>query len=157
MKKFRVGRDEAWYLMALHRNATGCGTPVARRPAFAPQRGLCTNLGDADAYIVAVGFVVTGEQEAAGRRVLGLLYGAGAAPSLDANRIFARGFRSASFSPAATNCSSRPRRSAPIGNSSSCPRGDGAAGAVRGGRHDAHRPQPATRSRRGARIAFTLE
>ena len=40
--------------------------------------------------MVAVGLVVSGEQEKPGRRVLGLLYGAGAKPALNANRIFAR-------------------------------------------------------------------
>jgi hypothetical protein len=91
VKKFCVGRDEAWYLMGLHLN--GDRLWYALSPdgtSFDPQRVLCTKLGDADAHIVSVGFVVAGAQEAAGRRVLGFLYGAGAAPSLDANRIFAR-------------------------------------------------------------------
>ena len=91
MKKFRVGRDEAWYLMGLHHNGDRLWYALSRDgKSFAPQRVLCTKLGEADAHIVSVGFVVAGEQEAAGRRVLGFLYGAGAAPVLDANRIFAR-------------------------------------------------------------------
>jgi len=94
VKKFRVGRDEAWYLMGLHRNGDRLWFALSRDGrSFEPQRVLCTRLGDADAHIVSVGFVVAGgggDQEETGRRVLGLLYGAGAKPSLDANRIFAR-------------------------------------------------------------------
>jgi hypothetical protein len=41
-------------------------------------------VGEADRFMVAVGWVTSGE------RVLGVLYGAGAAGTLDANRIFAR-------------------------------------------------------------------
>jgi hypothetical protein len=70
--------DRLWY--ALSRDGK----------TFAPQRVLCTRLGDEDAHMVSVGFVVANEQESAGRRVLGFLYGAGATPSLNANRIFAR-------------------------------------------------------------------
>jgi len=92
VKKFRTGAaGDAWYLMGLHRNADRLWYATSRDgKSFAPQRVLCTKLSEADAHMVSVGFVVAGEQEAAGRRVLGFLYGAGAAPSLDANRIFAR-------------------------------------------------------------------
>ncbi len=91
VKKFRVGSDDAWYLMGLHMNADRLWYALSRNgKSFGKKRVLCMRLGDADAHIVAIGFVVAGEQESAGRRVLGLLYGAGAKPSLDANRIFAR-------------------------------------------------------------------
>jgi hypothetical protein len=43
---------------------------------------LATSAGDADRFIVSVGFVVSGE------KLLGILYGAGATGSLDQNRIF---------------------------------------------------------------------
>jgi hypothetical protein len=85
VKKLPVLRGESRYLMALHRNTNRLWYSLsADGLAFAPARQLCENLGGADAYVVAVGWVTDGS------RVLGLLYGAGAAPSLDANRIFAR-------------------------------------------------------------------
>ena len=90
VKKFRVG-DGNWYLMALHHNGDRLGYALSRDgQTFEPQRVLCTRQGEADAFMVAVGFVVSGEQEKAGRRVLGILYGAGAKPALNANRVFAR-------------------------------------------------------------------
>jgi hypothetical protein len=46
---------------------------------------LLTHEGDQDRYIVAVGFVTSDQ-----KNLLGVLYGAGAVGSLDANRIFAR-------------------------------------------------------------------
>ena len=91
VKKFVVARKETWYLMGLHLNGDRLWYAMSRDgKSFSPQRVLCTRMGQADAHIVAIGFVVAGKQEAPGRRVLGFLYGAGAAPSLDANRIFAR-------------------------------------------------------------------
>ncbi len=91
VKKFCVGRDDPWYLMGLHLNGDRLWYALSRDgKSFGPRRALGTKLGDADAHIVAIGFVVAGEQETAGRRVLGFLYGAGAKPSLDASRIFAR-------------------------------------------------------------------
>lgn len=91
VKKFRVGRDEAWYLMGLHMNADRLWYALSRDgKSFGPKRVLCTRLGEADAHIVSIGFVVAGEGEVSQRRVLGFLYGAGAKTSLDANRIFAR-------------------------------------------------------------------
>ena len=92
VKKFRIAGGDARYLMGLHLNGDRLWYALSRDgKSFAPQRVLCTRRGEADAHIVSIGFVVAGEQEAAaGRRLLGFLYGAGAAPSLDANRIFAR-------------------------------------------------------------------
>jgi hypothetical protein len=51
---------------------------------------LLTHLGAADAYIVALGWVVRGQQESPGRRLLGVLYGAGPVSALNENRIYAR-------------------------------------------------------------------
>ncbi len=90
VKKFRVG-DESWYLAGLHMNTDRSFYSIARRAgaSFPPPRTLLEHAGDADRYIVAVGFVVAGDQEQPGRRLLGVLYGAGATPTLDRNRIFA--------------------------------------------------------------------
>ncbi|HEX5219551.1 MAG TPA: hypothetical protein VFZ59_08275 [Verrucomicrobiae bacterium] len=90
VKVFRVGTTN-WYLMGLHLN--GAQTWFSLSPDglnFAPIQPLFTNASPAERYIVAVGWVTRGEQEQAGRRLLGVLHGAGAKPSLDANRIFAR-------------------------------------------------------------------
>jgi hypothetical protein len=77
--------------MGLHANTDRLWYALSRDgKTFSPQRELCRRQGETDAFTVAVGFVVAGEQEKSGRRMLGILYGAGAAPSLDANRIFAR-------------------------------------------------------------------
>jgi hypothetical protein len=51
---------------------------------------LLTNLDAADAFIVALGWVVRGPQESPGRKLLGVLYGAGPVRSLDHNSIYAR-------------------------------------------------------------------
>ncbi|MCP4640480.1 MAG: hypothetical protein GY851_08610 [bacterium] len=84
VKKF--GKDgAATYLMGLHMNREGLWYSVSDDGmAFEPPRPLLTHLGDADRYIVAIGWVA--DQE----RVLGVLYGAGAVPALNENRIFAR-------------------------------------------------------------------
>ena len=90
VKKLRVGSD-AWYLMGLHMNGEQLFYTLSTDPLhFPPSRELLRCAGDDDRHIVAIGWVVAGEQEERGRRVLGLLYGAGAAPSLDRNRLFAR-------------------------------------------------------------------
>ncbi|MGC8666914.1 MAG: hypothetical protein ACP5VE_02195 [Chthonomonadales bacterium] len=84
VKKFRIGSD-VWYLMALHRNTDRIWYTLSRNGReFAPERVLTANRGEADRYIVAVGWVTRQN------RIFGVLYGAGPVPSLDANRIFAR-------------------------------------------------------------------
>ncbi|MCL6520000.1 MAG: hypothetical protein K6T99_09210 [Armatimonadetes bacterium] len=84
VKKFAVGR-RVYYLMGLHMNTDKLWYSLSRDGiSFEPARILAQNLGDADRYIVAIGWVVKGQ------RVLGFLYGAGAVPSLNRNRIFAR-------------------------------------------------------------------
>ena len=90
VKRFRVG-DGSWYLMALHHNTDRLWYALSRDGrTFEPQRELCARQGEADRFIVSVGLVVAGDQEKPGRRLLGILYGAGAKPTLNANRIFAR-------------------------------------------------------------------
>jgi len=84
VKKLTVdGRPQ--YLMALHMNTDRLWYSLSNDGMhFEPERELAGRLDDRDRYIVAVGWVV------GGRRVLGFLYGAGAAPTLDRNRLFAR-------------------------------------------------------------------
>jgi hypothetical protein len=85
------GGNDAWYLMALHGNTDRLWYTLSRDGlAFPAARMLFAHQGDDDQFMVALGFVVDGAQDTPGRRVLGVLYGAGAKPSLDANRIFAQ-------------------------------------------------------------------
>jgi hypothetical protein len=79
------GGGGPWYLMALHHNGPSLHFALSRDGTrFGEMKTLAAHGGDADRHIVAVGWVVDGG------RVLGFLYGAGEAPSLDRNRIFAR-------------------------------------------------------------------
>jgi hypothetical protein len=90
VKKFSVGKT-SYYLMGLHGNGTRLWQTVSTNgAAFPPTRTLLTNLGADDAYIVALGWVVRGSQEAPGRKLLGVLYGAGPVSALNENRIYAR-------------------------------------------------------------------
>lgn len=84
VKKLRAdGKD--WYLMGLHMNGQSIWYSLSNDGLhFQPEHELLKNLDDDDRYIVAVGWVVDGD------RVLGVLYGAGAVPQLNRNRIFAR-------------------------------------------------------------------
>jgi len=93
VKKFQMDKAPAssWYLMGLHMNTQQLWYSLSNDPMkFPPARKLFDHLDDSDRYIVSVGFVVQGSQDRLGRILLGVLYGAGAKPSLDANRIFAR-------------------------------------------------------------------
>jgi hypothetical protein len=73
-------------LLAFHQNGPSLFYSLSADPLhFPPPKLLATHLSDADRYIVAVGLVVDQHQS-----LLGFLYGAGAVPSLDHNRIFAR-------------------------------------------------------------------
>lgn len=84
VKKLSVGGD-AWYLMGLHMNTDRLWYSLSRDGRqFGPEQELGRCLGDADRYIVAIGWVLQGP------RVLGFLYGAGPVKTLDRNRIFAR-------------------------------------------------------------------
>jgi hypothetical protein len=90
VKKFRVG-GASCYLMGLHENGARLWQTVSTNgAAFPASRMLLTNLDVADAYIVALGWVVRGPQESSGRKLLGVLYGAGPVRSLDRNSIYAR-------------------------------------------------------------------
>jgi hypothetical protein len=90
VKKFRVG-GASYYLMGLHENGARLWQTVSTNgAAFPASQMLLTNLDDADAYIVALGWVVRGPQESPGRKLLGVLYGAGPVRSLDRNSIYAR-------------------------------------------------------------------
>jgi hypothetical protein len=84
VKKLKSGDGETWYLAGLHMNTDRLWYTLSKDGMrVPPPQALCTNAGASDRYIVAIGFVVDGD------RVLGALYGAGAAGSLDQNRIFA--------------------------------------------------------------------
>src|ERR1035437_4841338 len=90
VKKFQVG-GTSYYLMGLHENGTRLWQTISTNgAAFPPARTLLTNLDSADAYMVALGWVVRGPQETPGRQLLGVLYGAGPVPALNENRIYAR-------------------------------------------------------------------
>ncbi len=74
-----------WYVMGLHMNTDRLWYALSRDGMrFGPERECAASLGAQDRYIVAIGWVADDS------RILGFLYGAGAAPSLDRNRIFAR-------------------------------------------------------------------
>jgi hypothetical protein len=90
VKKFSVG-GTSYYLMGLHENGTRLWQTVSTNgAAFPSARKLLTNLGADDAYIVALGWVVRGAQETPGRKLLGVLYGAGPVSALNENSIHAR-------------------------------------------------------------------
>ncbi len=90
VKKFRVGAA-SYYLMGLHENGKRLWQTVSTNGLACPAaRPLLTNLAAADAYIVALGWVVRGPQESPGRKLLGVLYGAGPVPALNENSIYAR-------------------------------------------------------------------
>ena len=73
------------YLMGLHMNREALWYSLGETPdAFADPVEFLKNAGPEDRYIVALGWVVRDN------RVLGVLYGAGAVPELNRNRIFAR-------------------------------------------------------------------
>ena len=84
VKKLAGSAAPVW-LMGLHMNTDTLWYSLsADGMHFEPEQVLAKNLGPADRYIVAIGWVTNGN------RLLGVLYGAGAKPSLDRNRIFVR-------------------------------------------------------------------
>lgn len=84
VKKFAPG-DKPCYLMGLHRNTDRLWYALSEDGRhFEPQRELGTSSGPDDRYIVAIGWVVRDD------RLLGFVYGAGAVPELNRNRLFAR-------------------------------------------------------------------
>ena len=90
VKKFRVGAA-TYYLMGVHENGARLWQTVSSNAvAFPPARTLLSNLGADDTYIVALGWVVRGQQESPGRKLLGVLYGAGPVSALNQNSLYAR-------------------------------------------------------------------
>lgn len=84
VKRFDVNENHCW-LMGLHMNREGLWYSMSPDgDTFAPEQPLLTHAGPEDRYIVALGWVTDGN------RLLGVLYGAGAVPELNRNRIFAR-------------------------------------------------------------------
>ena len=84
VKKLMV-KGQSCYLMALHANTDRLWYAMSgdgRR--FGPEQELASSLGNEDKYIVAIGWVTDGP------KLRGFLYGAGAVPELNRNRIFAR-------------------------------------------------------------------
>ncbi len=84
VKKFGAP-DGPRYLMGLHMNREGLWYALSKDGVkFDKEQPLLTHTGPQDKYIVALGWVVRDN------RLLGVLYGAGAVPELNRNRIFAR-------------------------------------------------------------------
>lgn len=84
VKKIVVNR-KSWYLMGLHYNSQSVWFSLSNDgTSFTAEQILFNNLSSQDLNIVAVGFVMKGNQ------LLGTLYGATAVPTLDQNQIFAR-------------------------------------------------------------------
>jgi hypothetical protein len=85
VKRFDVAAGGTWYLMGLHHNGPTLHYALSRDGTrFGEMKTLATHRGADDRHIVAIGWVVDGE------RLHGFVYGAGAEPTLDRNRIFAR-------------------------------------------------------------------
>ena len=140
VKKF-AAPDGAWYLMGIHANGPELYQSLSRDGMrFETSHTLLRHLDDADRHIVAIGWVTEGAQDERGRRVLGVLYGAGAVKSLDQNRIFARWLQKrVMFTPGLwrelrRNALPRPRQSGAAG--AVCGRAGGAE-TLRRGRQDA--------------------
>ena len=90
VKKFRVGNN-SFYLMGLHKNSPQLWQTVSTNAlAFPPARSLFSNANSADNFIVALGWVTRGSEDSPGRKLLGVLYGAGPVPTFDQNKIYAR-------------------------------------------------------------------
>ncbi|MFN7140281.1 MAG: hypothetical protein ACK4UN_13175, partial [Limisphaerales bacterium] len=92
VKKFRRNGVD-WYLMGLHFNGHGIWRSLSTNGLSFPSSGdqpMLAYRDSTDRYIVAMGWVTRGAEHEEGRKLLGVLYGAGATSSLDQNRIFAR-------------------------------------------------------------------
>jgi len=85
VKIFQSG-GESWYVMGLHDNTSSIWYSLSSDGiSFAKEKTLFSSLPSGeDRYIVSMGFVTSGNQ------LLGVVYGAGADPALDQNRVFAR-------------------------------------------------------------------
>ena len=78
----RLGK---YLLMGMHHNGpeTYYSVSDGSPGAFPTSQLLFSHVGDADLHIVSIGFIV----DEASTTVLGALYGAGAVPTLDHNRL----------------------------------------------------------------------
>lgn len=84
VKKLKSG-DKTVYLMGLHGNTSRLWYSLSDDGMkFGPERELAGSLAAMEKYIVAIGWVIRDQS------VLGFLYGAGPAGSLDRNKIYAR-------------------------------------------------------------------
>lgn len=85
VKRLDTGGGARCWLMGLHMNREALWYSLSGNgETFAPPQSLLNHAGPEDRYIVALGWVTDGN------RLLGVLYGAGAVPELNRNRIFAR-------------------------------------------------------------------
>lgn len=90
VKKFETPGGPV-YLMALHNNSSQTWYSLSTDGVnFGPELPLIAAGSAAEKYIVALGWIAQGAQEDTGRRLLGLIYGAGSSSSLAANNIFVR-------------------------------------------------------------------
>ena len=82
-----IKRVNGHYIIGLHHNGPDTYIATSSSPAaFSAPKLFFTHEGASDRYIVSVGLVV----DSTGTKLLGALYGAGAVPTLDHNRIFAK-------------------------------------------------------------------
>jgi hypothetical protein len=89
VKHLRAAGEE-WTLLGFHQNGPNLFYSLSTNAVrFSRELSLFAHRTIEDQYIVSMGFVIASDKTGT-QRVLGVLYGAGAAPSLDANRIFAR-------------------------------------------------------------------
>jgi hypothetical protein len=90
VKKFRIAGVD-WYLLGLHFNGANLWYSLSNDGLNFPlSKTLLGYAGAEDRYIVAMGWVVDGEENQPGRRLTGVLYGAGPDTYLDKNKIYAR-------------------------------------------------------------------
>ena len=82
-----IKRVNGHYILGLHHNGPDTYMATSASPAaFSAPKLFFSHEGALDRYITSVGFVV----DPSGTKLLGALYGAGAVPTLDHNRIFAQ-------------------------------------------------------------------
>ena len=80
-------RVNGHYIIGLHHNGPDTYIATSASPAaFSAPKLFFSHKGPLDKYITSVGFVI----DSSGTKLLGALYGAGAVPTLDHNRIFAQ-------------------------------------------------------------------
>lgn len=93
IKTFQVGTTK-YYLMGLHMNRSQLWFALSTNGLrFDTPITLLTSQNESDRFIVAQGWVVRGAPSDPNRKLVGVLYGAGATSLLNENRIFARWFQ----------------------------------------------------------------